>query len=274
MLKIVAKDAIVINNKNLLEGMIKMRKPIIAGNWKMFKTRDEALYFVLQVSEKMPNNKDVETICFAQAPLMRCLIKRQGANLRIGAQNLHFEDEGAFTGEVSGPLLKSYNVEYVLIGHSERRALFHETDEIVNLKLKAALRNSLKPIVCVGELLEERENNQTEVVLRRQVKAAFKDIAAINLKNIVIAYEPVWAIGTGKTASANQADEACGFIRELIAALYGKVVAEAIRIQYGGSVKPDNIVELLEKENIDGALIGGASLDPDKFIFMANAAKK
>lgn len=248
-----------------------MRKPIIAGNWKMFKTRDEALYFILEVSENMPNSKYVETVIFAQAPLMRCLIKRQGANLRIGAQNLHFEDEGAFTGEISGPLLKSYKVDYVLIGHSERRQYFHETDEMVNLKIKAALRNELKPIVCVGEKLEERENKTTNQVLERQIKAAFKDIKAIDLKNIVIAYEPIWAIGTGKTATAEMADEACGYIRDLIKSLYGKVVAEAIRIQYGGSVKPENIKELLAKENIDGALIGGASLDPQKFIKMANA---
>lgn len=251
-----------------------MRKPIIAGNWKMFKTRDEALFFILQVSEQMPNIKDVETVVFAQAPLMRCLIKRQGSNLRIGAQNLFYEDEGAYTGEISGPLLKSYKVDYVLIGHSERRAYFHETDEIVNKKIKAALRNQLKPIVCVGELLEERENNQTNEILERQIKKGFEGIKAIDMKNIVIAYEPVWAIGTGKTATAEMADEACGYIRKLVSDLYGKVVAEEIRIQYGGSVKPENIKELLAKENIDGALIGGASLDPDKFIQMANAALK
>ena len=251
-----------------------MRKPIIAGNWKMFKTRDEALFFILQVSESMPNNKDVETVIFAQAPLMRCLIKRQGTNLRIGAQNLHFEDEGAYTGEISGPLLKSYTVDYVLIGHSERRAYFYETDEIVNKKIKAALRNELKPIVCVGEHLEERENNKTHEVLERQIKGAFANIKAIDMESIVIAYEPIWAIGTGKTATAEMADEACGYIRKMIQNLYGKVVAEEIRIQYGGSVKPENIEELIMKPNIDGALIGGASLDPDKFIFMANAANK
>jgi triosephosphate isomerase len=259
---------------NPIREIKNMRKPIIAGNWKMFKTRDEALFFILQVSEQMPNIKDVETVVFAQAPLMRCLIKRQGLNLRIGAQNLFYEDEGAFTGEISGPLLKSYKVDYVLIGHSERRAYFHETDEIVNKKIKAALRNQLKPIVCVGELLEERENNQTNEVLERQIKKGFEGIKAIDMKNIVIAYEPVWAIGTGRTATAEMADEACGYIRKLVSELYGKVVAEEIRIQYGGSVKPENIKELLSKENIDGALIGGASLDPDKFIQMAKAALK
>ncbi|QWB99631.1 triose-phosphate isomerase [Mycoplasmatota bacterium] len=248
-----------------------MRKPIIAGNWKMFKTRDEALYFILKVSEKMPEKEKVDTIIFAQAPLLRCLITRQGEELRIGAQNLHYEDEGAYTGEVSGPLLNSYNVEYVLIGHSERRQYFHESDEDVNKKIKAAIRNDLLPIVCVGENLDERENNQMNDVLERQIKGAFKDIPAIEMKDIVIAYEPIWAIGTGKTATADQADQACGFIRSIIKDLYGPVVAEGIRIQYGGSVKPTNIDELISKENIDGALIGGASLDPDHFITLANA---
>ncbi|MFP4478742.1 MAG: triose-phosphate isomerase [Candidatus Izemoplasmatales bacterium] len=251
-----------------------MRKPIIAGNWKMFKTRDEALYFILKVSEKMPEKEKVDTVIFAQAPLMRCLITRQGEELRIGAQNLHFEDEGAYTGEVSGPLLSSYNVEYVLIGHSERRQYFNETDEDVNKKIKAAIRNDLLPIVCVGEKLEERESGQMNDVLERQIKGAFKDIPAIEMKDIVVAYEPIWAIGTGKTATAEQADEACGFIRSTIKNLYGSVVSEGIRIQYGGSVKPANIDELIAKENIDGALIGGASLDPDQFITLANAPLK
>ncbi|MFA6647548.1 MAG: triose-phosphate isomerase [Candidatus Izemoplasmatales bacterium] len=273
MRQLVIVVMIVIANKNL-KRRENYRKPVIAGNWKMFKTRDEALFFILQVSEAMPSSKDVETIVFAQAPLMRCLIKRQGLNLKIGAQNLFYEDEGAFTGEISGPLLKSYKVEYVLIGHSERRAYFYETDEIVNKKIHAALRNTLRPIVCVGERLEERENNLTEKVLERQIKGAFEGVKAIDMKNIIIAYEPVWAIGTGKTATAEMADDACGFIRNEIEKLYGKLIAEEIRIQYGGSVKPENIEELLSKENIDGALIGGASLDPDKFIAMANAAVK
>lgn len=251
-----------------------MRKPIIAGNWKMYKTRDEAIAFMYKVSEAMPPIKKVDTVICAQAPMMRCLIKRQGDNLRIGAQNLHYEDEGAFTGEVSGKLLQSYNVEYVIIGHSERRNYFKETDEIVNKKIFAALRNELLPIVCVGEHLEEREKNQTHEVLTRQIKGAFKNVSAIDMERIVIAYEPIWAIGTGKTATADQADEACGYIRELIRELYGTIVADQIRIQYGGSVKPENIDELIAKENIDGALIGGASLDPDKFIYMANAALK
>ena len=251
-----------------------MRKPIIAGNWKMFKTRDEAIEFMYQVSENLPSIKDVDSVICAQAPMMRCLIKRQGTNLRIGAQNLFYEDQGAFTGELSGKLLKSYKVEYVIIGHSERRNYFHETDEMVNKKIVAALRNELLPIVCVGEHLEEREQNLTNKVLTKQIKGAFAGISAIDMGRIVIAYEPIWAIGTGKTATAEQAEESCAYIRELIREMYGSVVADSIRIQYGGSVKPENIDEIIAKENIDGALIGGASLDPDKFTYMVKAAVK
>ncbi len=251
-----------------------MRKPIIAGNWKMFKTRDEALFFVLQVSPLLPPIKNVDTVILAQAPLFRCLVKRQGDNLRIGAQNVHFADEGAYTGEISGPLLKSYNIDYVVIGHSERRKYFYETDEIVNQKVFAAIRNGLLPIVCVGELLEERENGTTNEVLRRQVTKAFAGVSEKDMKKIVIAYEPVWAIGTGKTATADVADEACGFIRSILADLYSENLSQIVRIQYGGSVNPKNIEELLSKPNIDGALIGGASLDPEQFVMMANAALK
>ncbi|MBI9009121.1 MAG: triose-phosphate isomerase [Tenericutes bacterium] len=251
-----------------------MRKPIIAGNWKMFKTRDEAIAFIYKVSEAMPSIKEVDSVICAQAPLMRCLIKRQGENLRIGAQNVFYEDEGAYTGELSGKLLNSYNVDYVIIGHSERRNIFNETDEMVNKKIKAALRNDLLPIVCVGEHLEERENNLTNQLLTTQIKAAFKGISAIDMERIVIAYEPIWAIGTGKTATADQAEETCAFIRTLVREMYGSVVADAIRIQYGGSVKPANIDEIISKANIDGALIGGAALDADMFITMVNAAVK
>ncbi|MDD3865265.1 MAG: triose-phosphate isomerase [Candidatus Izemoplasmatales bacterium] len=251
-----------------------MRKPIIAGNWKMYKTRDEALFFILKVSDGVPSIKDVDSVICAQAPLMRCLIKRQGDNLRIGAQNMHYADEGAFTGEVSGPMLKSYNVDYVIIGHSERRAMFYETDEIVNKKIVAALRNDLIPIVCIGEHLEERENGSTNAILHSQIMKGFVNIDAKDMKKIIIAYEPIWAIGTGKTATADLADETCGYIRSVIGEVYGADVAEAIRIQYGGSVNPGNIDELLSKANIDGVLIGGASLNPDHFIYMTNAAMK
>ena len=251
-----------------------MRKPIIAGNWKMFKTRDEAIAFIYTVSEALPSIKEVDSVICAQAPLMRCLIKRQGENLRIGAQNVFYEDEGAYTGELSGKLLKSYNVDYVIIGHSERRNIFHETDEMVNKKIKAALRNDLLPIVCVGEHLKERESNLTNQLLTTQIKGAFNGISAIDMERIVIAYEPIWAIGTGKTATADQAEQTCAFIRKLVRELYGSIVADAIRIQYGGSVKPANIDEIISKENIDGALIGGASLNAEMFIEMVNAAVK
>ncbi len=251
-----------------------MRKPIIAGNWKMFKTRDEALFFIMKAATAVPSIKDVDTVICAQAPLMRCLIKRMGDNLRIGAQNLHWADEGAYTGEVSGPLLKSYNVDYVVVGHSERRKYCYETDEIVNQKTIAALRNGLTPIVCVGEVLDERVAGVTNDVLRRQVTKAFVGLDDRAMKKVVIAYEPVWAIGTGKTATAAIAEEACAFIRSVVAELFGATVAEAIRIQYGGSVNPKNIDELLAQPDIDGALIGGASLDPDQFITMAAAALK
>ncbi len=249
-----------------------MRKPIIAGNWKMFKTRDEALFFILKVSTEMPPISQVDTVVCAQAPLLHCLIKRQGDNLRIGAQNLHFEDEGPFTGEVSGKLLKSYNVEYVIIGHSERRDIFKETDALVNAKIKAALRNGLKPIVCIGEHLDERERGQTNLILQNQIDAGFAGLSSTEMSQLAIAYEPIWAIGTGKTATAAMAEEACAFIRGVIAAKFGRATSEAIRIQYGGSVKPANIGELLAMPNIDGALIGGASLDPEGFIQMAAAA--
>lgn len=251
-----------------------MRKPIIAGNWKMFKTRDEALYFILKVSTAMPDLEKVDTAVIASAPLLRDLVKRQGDNLRIGAQNLYFEDEGAFTGEISGALLKSYNVTYVVIGHSERRHIFHETDQEVNKKVHAALRHDLTPIVCVGELLEERETSKTEEVLRTQVLAAYEGLSEEQALKTVVAYEPVWAIGTGRTATSEVANEACGFVRSLLADKYSQRVADQIRIQYGGSVKPENVDELLACEHIDGALIGGASLDPDKFIKMAKAALK
>jgi len=251
-----------------------MRKPIIAGNWKMFKTRDEALYFIMKASVAVPAIKDVDTVVCAQAPLMRCLVKRMGDNLRVGAQNLHWADEGAYTGEVSGPLLKSYNVDYVIVGHSERRKYCFETDDIVHQKTLAALRNGLTPIVCVGEVLEERLAGTTTDVLRRQVTKAFSGLDEKGMKKCVVAYEPVWAIGTGKTATAAVAEEACAFIRAVLAELFGDGVADAVRIQYGGSVNPKNIDELLAQPDIDGALIGGASLDPDQFITMAAAAMK
>lgn len=251
-----------------------MRKPIIAGNWKMFKTRDEAISFILDVNEKMPSTDLVDSVICSQFTVLRCLVKRQGDNLKIGAQNMHFLDEGAYTGEVSGLMLKSIGVEYVIIGHSERRAMFNETDETVNKKLKKAFEVELLPILCVGESLEQRETGKTEEVLKAQIVKDLEGLTKEQVKELVIAYEPIWAIGTGKTATSQIADETCGFIRQTVGELFGKEVAEAIRIQYGGSVKASNIDELMSMPNIDGALIGGASLKANDFISLVNAAIK
>ncbi len=251
-----------------------MRKPIIAGNWKMFKTRDEALQFILAVNEQLPSREKVDSVICSQFTVLRCLVKRQGENLRIGAQNMHFADEGAFTGEVSGQMLKSIGVSYVIIGHSERRAMFNETDEAVNKKLLKAFECDLTPILCVGESLEQREGGRTEEVIGKQLELDLANLTKEQVKTLVIAYEPIWAIGTGKTATSQVADETCGFIRKTVAKLFDKATAEAIRIQYGGSVKTSNIDELMSMPNIDGALIGGASLKADDFVTLVKAAVK
>ena len=251
-----------------------MRKPIIAGNWKMFKTRDEAINFILQVNNRVPSVDQVDSVIGAQFTVLRCLVKRQLENLRIGAQNMHFADEGAFTGEVSGTMLKSIGVSYVIIGHSERRAMFNETDEAINKKLHKAFEVELTPILCVGESLEEREGGLTEKKLESQLVKDLEGLTKEQVANMVIAYEPIWAIGTGKTATAQVADETCGFVRSVVAKLYGQATADAIRIQYGGSVKTSNIDELMSMPNIDGALVGGASLKSEDFITLVNAAVK
>ncbi len=249
-----------------------MRKPIIAGNWKMYKTRDEVLSFVYAVNEKMPSTDLVDSVICSPALYLRDLVKRQGENLRIGAQNVHFAEEGAFTGEIAPKMLVDAGVKYVIIGHSERRAMFNETDESVNKKIHAAFNHGLTPILCVGEMLEHRENNQTETVIKEQIVKDLEGLTSKQVEELVIAYEPIWAIGTGKTATPEVADETCGFIRETVKELYGDAVSEAIRIQYGGSVKVNNIKELMAKPNIDGALIGGASLEADNFIYFVEAA--
>ena len=249
-----------------------MRKPIIAGNWKMFKTRDEAVGFMLQVNGKVPAQDKVETVICAPFTLLRCLVKRQGENLRIGAQNMHFEEQGAFTGEIAPNMLTTLGVEYVIIGHSERRAMFNETDETVNKKLHAAFKHGLTPILCVGEYLEERETGKTEAVIEGQITKDLEGLTEEQVKTLVIAYEPIWAIGTGKTATSEVANETCGYIRKLVKKLYNEETAEEIRIQYGGSVKTSNIDELMAQSDIDGALIGGASLVAEDFIYLANAA--
>ena len=251
-----------------------MRKPIIAGNWKMFKTRDEAINFILQVNNKVPSIDQVDSVICAQFTVLRCLVKRQLENLRIGAQNMHFADEGAYTGEVSGLMLKSIGVSYVIIGHSERRAMFNETDESINKKLHKAFEVELTPILCVGESLDEREGGLTEKKLESQLVKDLEGLTKEQVANMVIAYEPIWAIGTGKTATSQVADETCGFVRSVVAKLYDQATADAIRIQYGGSVKTSNIDELMSMPNIDGALVGGASLKAEDFITLVNAAVK
>jgi len=251
-----------------------MRKPIIAGNWKMFKTRDEAIKFIDDVNEKVPSSEFVESVICAQSPILIDLVKRQGDNLRIGAQNMHYQDSGAFTGEVSAPLLKDIGVSYVVLGHSERRAYYNETDSAVNKKIHQAFKYGLTPILCVGESLEIREAGDTNEYVRLQVEGALEGLVAEQIKKLVFAYEPIWAIGTGRTATAEMANDTIKAIRKVVADLYNDETAETTRIQYGGSVKPANIKELLSMSDIDGALVGGASLDSDSFLELVNTAVK
>lgn len=243
-----------------------MRKPIIAGNWKMYKTVGEACQLVKALKEKLAGVNDVEiavaptfTSLFAVADVIK------GSNIKLAAQDMYWEKEGAFTGEISPIMLKDVGCEYVIIGHSERRTYFSETNETVNKKVKAAHTYSLKPIMCVGERLEEREAGITKNIVKDQVINGLADITEAQILNTVIAYEPVWAIGTGKTATPEQAQEVHEYIRELLTNKYSKSVADLVRIQYGGSVKPSNVAELMAKPDIDGGLIGGASLDVDSF---------
>ena len=252
-----------------------LRKAIIAGNWKMNKTRPEAKE-LLEAIKPLVANADgkVEVIaCVPFTNLETAINTTAGSNVKIGAENVHFEKSGAFTGEISADMLVELGVEYVVIGHSERRQYFGETDETVNKRTKAALAAGLKPIVCVGELLWERECNITEEVIARQIKLDLYDVSAEDVKKTVIAYEPVWAIGTGKTATDDQAEEVCGGIRELLENLYDTETAKAITIQYGGSMNPKNCAGLLAKPNIDGGLIGGASLKSADFAVITKAAK-
>ena len=251
-----------------------MRKPIIAGNWKMYKNADEAVQFAYQVADKMPSVEKVDSVICAPFISLKELVKCQGRNLKIGAQNMHFEEQGAFTGEIAPSMLTNIGVTYVIIGHSERRAMFNETDETCNKKVHQAFNHGLVPILCVGESLEERETGKTNDLLKGQLEKDLAGLTKEQVEKLVIAYEPIWAIGTGKTATAEVADETCGFIRETVKRLYDEATGEAIRIQYGGSVKTSNIDELMSKPNIDGALIGGASLVAEDFITLVKAAVK
>ncbi|MGM8215268.1 triose-phosphate isomerase [Bacillaceae bacterium W0354] len=249
-----------------------MRKPIIAGNWKMNKLAGDGARFVMKMREDVPSEDKVDTVVCA--PFIHLPFLTEAARdypIRIGAQNMHYEESGAYTGEVSPEMLKDILVDYVIIGHSERRQYFNETDETVNKKVHAAFKHDLLPIVCVGESLEQRENNETMSFVEQQVKLALEGLTDEQVKNVVIAYEPIWAIGTGKTASSEDANDVCKHIREVVEKLYSREVAEAVRIQYGGSVKPDNIKELLNMSDIDGALVGGASLELESFLQLVEA---
>lgn len=254
-------------NKNL-------RKAIIAGNWKMNKTRPEAKDLLEAIKPLVANAEGkIEVIaCVPFTNLETAINTTAGSNVKIGAENVHFEKSGAFTGEISADMLTELGVEYVVIGHSERRQYFGETDETVNKRTIAALEAGLKPIVCVGELKWERECNITEEVIARQIKLDLWSLTAEQVKNTVIAYEPVWAIGTGLTATPDQAEEVCAFIRATIAKLYDQATADAVTIQYGGSMNAKNCAELLAKPDIDGGLIGGASLKAADFNVIVQAA--
>ncbi len=244
-----------------------MRKPIIAGNWKMNKTISEAKDLVTGVIGKLADKEDVEVVfCppFTALATVKELIKETPFGL--GAQDLYWQEKGAFTGEVSPLMLKDLGCDYVIIGHSERREHFGETDETVNLKIKAALAADLKPIVCVGESLAQREAGETAELIKKQTEAALAGLASEVIAKIVIAYEPIWAIGTGRSATSADANEVIGLIRKTIAALYDQAVADQVRIQYGGSVKPVNVTEYMNQSEIDGALVGGASLEVDSFV--------
>lgn len=252
-----------------------MRKPIIAGNWKMNKVLAEAEAFVANTKDKVPAQDKVDSIVCAPFPYLQALVaKTAGTDLAVAAQNMHFEESGAFTGEVSPVMLKDLGVSYVVLGHSERREYFAETDETVNKKAHAAFKHGITPIVCIGETLEQREANQTMDLVADQVKKALAGLTEAQVKETVIAYEPIWAIGTGKTATSEQANEVCTHVRKVIAEAVSSEAAEAVRIQYGGSVKPANIDELLGQSDIDGALVGGASLEADSFLKLVEAGAK
>ena len=250
-----------------------MGKYIIAGNWKMNKLPSETYDYIKEVIEATKNSTCEVVCCTPYVNLSEAIRAAKGSHVKIGAENLHFEDKGAYTGEISADMLKDLGVEYVIIGHSERREYFAETDETVNKKVKKALEKGLIPILCVGESLEQREAGITMDLIAIQIKKAFAGIEATDAKKVVIAYEPIWAIGTGKTATADQAEEVCGGIRKLIAELYCEKCAPEFTIQYGGSMNAKNAAELLAKENIDGGLIGGASLVAADFAVITDAAK-
>ena len=250
-----------------------MRKYVIAGNWKMNKTPAQAAELINEMKPLVADAQCEVVLCVPFVDITAAVEAARGSNIKIGAENIHWAESGAFTGEISGDMLKAAGAEYVIIGHSERRQYFGETDDTVNARLKAAIAHGLHPIVCVGETLEQREKNITVETVAMQTKIAFRDISAQDAKNTIIAYEPVWAIGTGKVATDEQADEVNGAIRGVIAEIYGKETADEIVIQYGGSMNAKNCAGLLAKEHIDGGLIGGASLKAEDFSVIVRAAK-
>lgn len=242
-----------------------MRRKVIAGNWKMNMLPNEAIGFIEELAPLVKDTENEVILCVPYTDLFYALLTAQNTNIKIGAQNMHFEESGAYTGEVSGKMLKSINVEYVIIGHSERRQYFNETDETVNKKIKAAFQYDLKPIVCVGETLEQKEAGKTEEIITKQTELALEGLTQEQVKNTIIAYEPIWAIGTGKTATKEDANNSIKAIRNKIVEIYGQMVADEVIIQYGGSVKSTNAKELFEMSDIDGGLVGGASLKAEEF---------
>lgn len=250
-----------------------MGRKIIAGNWKMNMLPNEAMEFITKLSERIRDTQNEVILCVPYTDLFYSLLTAQGTNIKIGAQNMHWEEKGAYTGEIAPKMLKCINVEYVIIGHSERRQYFAETDETVNKKVKSAMQNSLKPIVCVGENLEQKENNKTNEIITTQTQKALEGLTNSQVESTIIAYEPIWAIGTGKTASKEDANNAIKEIRNKIREIYGEQTAGKVKILYGGSVKPENAKELFDTSDIDGALVGGASLDVHEFEKIVNCNK-
>ncbi len=254
------------NNRNNNQPINKTRPPLIAGNWKMNKDHNEAYTLALALKERLVDVNGIKVVlCPPFTSLQAVSLALQGSSLLLGAQDVHWEREGAFTGEISPLMLLSLGCQYVIIGHSERRLLFHENNKIVNLKLKIALKENLTPILCVGETLQEREKGKTEEVVEDQLKGAFAELPPEEIGKLVLAYEPVWAIGTGKTATPKQANDVHLFIRKKLEERCGQNAVKNITMLYGGSVKPENAKDLLKETDIDGALVGGASLDVDSF---------
>ncbi|SFC26557.1 triose-phosphate isomerase [Peribacillus sp. B-H-3] len=251
-----------------------MRKPIIAGNWKMNKTLAEAKHFLEEVSSLVPSPEKMEAVVCAPCLFLgQLVLAAENKHVKIGAQNMHYEESGAFTGEISPASLEDIGIDYVILGHSERRQLFHESDEMVNKKVRAAFKYHLTPILCCGETLEQRDSGLTNEHVENQIKKGLAGLSEEQVKTIVLAYEPIWAIGTGKSSNASDANEVCAHIRDVVASQFSKEAADAVRIQYGGSVKPENIHEYMAETDIDGALVGGASLEPQSFLKLLEAGQ-